>query len=189
MNQLTLGLILSLLLSGCSSVLTAARDEPIRDDRGTRTFGSKIDDPLIETKVEVNIAKADPALEVDAHVVVVSYNGVVLLAGQVPSAELKEKAEQAARMVQRVKTVHNELQVGPNSALLARNNDTWITTKIKSKMLAEKDLPSTRIKVISENGIVYMMGMVTRQEASKATLVVQSVDGVQKIVKLFEYLN
>ena len=56
-------------------------------------------------------------------------------------------------------------------------------------MLAEKDLPSTRIKVISENGIVYMMGMVTRQEASKATLVVQSVDGVQKIVKLFEYLN
>ncbi|MFX6759862.1 BON domain-containing protein, partial [Acinetobacter baumannii] len=81
------------------------------DDRGTRTIGSKIDDLLIETKAAVNIAKADPALDKDSHIVVVSYNGIVLIAGQTPRADLKSKAEQAARTVQKVKNVHNELQV------------------------------------------------------------------------------
>ncbi len=73
-------LALSLALGGCSSFLSATRDKPIDDDRGTRTIGSKIDDSLIETKAAVNIAKADPALDKDSHIVVVSYNGIVLIA-------------------------------------------------------------------------------------------------------------
>src|SRR5262245_28489589 len=104
-------LALSLSLGGCSSFLSATREKPINDDRGTRTIGSKIDDSLIETKVAVNVAKADADLDRNSNVVVVSYNGVVLLAGQTPRADLKNKAEQAARTVQKVKTVHNELQI------------------------------------------------------------------------------
>ena len=80
------------LTAGCSSVLTATRDTPIEDDRGTRTFGSKIDDSLIETKVAVNVAKASPDLDTGSHIVVTSYNGIVLLAGQTPRAELKAQA-------------------------------------------------------------------------------------------------
>lgn len=110
-------LALSLALGGCSSFLSATRDKPIDDDRGTRTIGSKIDDSLIETKAAVNIAKADPALDKDSHIVVVSYNGIVLIAGQTPRADLKSKAEQAARTVQKVKNVHNELQVTSPSSL------------------------------------------------------------------------
>ena len=179
----------SLLSSGCSSVLTATRDHPIEDDRGTRTTGSALDDSLIETKVAVNVNKADPSLDKDSHIVVVSFNGIVLLAGQTPNATLKGKAEQAARGTQRVKQVHNELQVMSPSSLLARNNDTWLTTKIKAQMLTDSTIPGSRIKVVTENGIVYMLGLLTRQEANLASNLVQGVDEVQKIVKLFEYIN
>lgn len=182
-------LTLSLLASGCSSVLTATRDHPIEDDRGTRTIGSTLDDSLIETKVAVNVNKADPSLDKDSHIIVVSFNGIVLLAGQTPNSTLKTKAEQAARATQRVKKVNNELQILPPSSLLARNNDTWLTTKIKTQMLADSTIPGSRIKIVTENGIVYMLGLVTRQEANLTTSLVQGVDGVQKIVKLFEYIN
>ena len=177
------------LTAGCSSVLTATRDTPIEDDRGTRTFGSKIDDSLIETKVAVNVAKANPDLDNGSHIVVTSYNGIVLLAGQTPRADLKSLAEQTASQVQRVKKVHNELQVMQPSSILARNNDAWLTTKIKTQMLTDSAVPSSRIKVITENGIVYLLGLVTQQEANSATAVVQGVSGVQKIVKLFEYID
>lgn len=182
-------LALCLAATGCSSVLNATRDQPIRDDRGTRTIGSKIDDSLIETKAAVNIAKAHPDLDRASHIVVASYNGVVLLAGQTPRAELKQMAEQAAGSVQRVKRVHNELQVLQPSSALARSNDSWLTTKIKAQMLADNNVPGSRIKVITENGIVYLLGLVTRQEGNRATSLVQGVAGVQRIVKLFEYID
>jgi osmotically-inducible protein OsmY len=176
-------------ISGCTSVVNASREAPIEDDRGTRTFGSKIDDSLIDTKVGVNVAKADPGLDNDSHIVVTSFNGVVLLAGQTPNADLKAKAEQAASAVQRVKTVHNELQILPPSGFLARQNDTWLTSKIKTQMLTDPNIPGSRIKVVTENGIVYLLGLLTKQEAAQATNLVQSVSGVQKIVKLFEYID
>jgi len=182
-------LALCLAATGCSSVLTATRDAPIDDNRGTRTIGSKIDDSLIETKAAVNIAKAHPDLENGSNIVVASYNGVVLLAGQTPRSELKQAAEQAAGSVQRVKRVHNEIQVLQPSSALARSNDSWLTTKIKTQMLTNQDVPGSRIKVITENGIVYLLGLVTRQEGNRATSVVQSVSGVQRIVKLFEYID
>jgi osmotically-inducible protein OsmY len=178
-----------LAATGCSSVLTATRDDPINDNRGTRTIGSTIDDSLIETKAAVNIAKAHPDLDKGSHIVVASYNGVVLLAGQTPREELKQMAEQAASSVQRVKRVHNELQVLQPSSALARSNDSWLTTKIKAQMLADASVPGSRIKVITENGIVYLLGLVTRQEGNRATSVVQGVSGVQRIVKLFEYID
>ena len=182
-------LTLGLSISGCTSVVSASREKPIEDDRGTRTFGSKIDDSLIETKVGVNVAKANPDLDKNSHIVVTSFNGVVLLAGQTSRADLKAQAEQAASSVQRVKRVHNELQVIAPSSLLARQNDAWLTTKIKTQMLADANIPGSRIKVVTENGIVYLLGLLTKQEAAQATNLVQGVSGVQKIVKLFEYID
>lgn len=189
-NRLGLmALTLCLSITGCSSVITASREKPIEDDRGTRTFGSKIDDSLIETKVAVNVAKASPDLDKNSHIVVTSFNGIVLLAGQTPRADLKSLAEQTASQVQRVKKVHNELQVLQPSSLLARNNDAWLTTKIKTQMLTDASIPGSRIKVVTENGIVYLLGLLTQQEAAQATNLVQGVSGVQKIVKLFEYID
>jgi len=184
-----LALTLCLGISGCSSVVNASREAPIDDDRGTRTLGSKIDDSLIETKVAVNIAKASPDLDNNSHIVVTSFNGVVLLAGQTPRADLKQLAEQTAGQVQKVKKVNNELQVIAPSSMLARSNDTWLTSKIKTEMLTDSAIPGSRIKVVTENGIVYLLGLLTQAEANRATNLVQGVSGVQKIVKLFEYID
>ena len=185
-----LALTLCLGISGCTSVVNASREAPIEDDRGTRTFGSKIDDSLIETKVEVNVAKAAPDLGNGAsRIVVTSFNGVVLLAGQTPRADLKAQAEQAAAAVQRVKKVHNELQVMNPITLLAISNDALLTTKIKAQMLTDNAIPGSRIKVVTDNGIVYLMGLLTQAEATRAANLVQGVSGVQKIVKVFEYID
>ncbi|MCF7538579.1 BON domain-containing protein [Pseudomonas petrae] len=184
-----LAVTLCLGISGCSSVINASREAPIDDDRGTRTFGSKIDDSLIETKVSVNIAKANPDLDNASHIVVTSFNGIVLLAGQTPRADLKQLAEQTASQVQKVKKVNNELQVTGPSSMLARSNDAWLTSKIKTEMLTDSAIPGSRIKVVTENGIVYLLGLLTQAEATRATNLVQGVGGVQKIVKLFEYID
>ena len=190
-NRLSLlAITLCFAISGCSTAITATRDTPIQDDKGTRTFGSKIDDSLIETKVEVNIAKAATDLGNGAsRIVVTSFNGVVLLAGQTPRADLKAQAEQAAAAVQRVKKVHNELQVMEPITLLAISNDALLTTKIKAQMLTDNAIPGSRIKVVTDNGIVYLMGLLTQAEATRAANLVQGVSGVQKIVKVFEYID
>lgn len=156
---------------------------------GGRTIGKTIDDQSTPSKVRAKIEAANPDLKTNSHIVVTSYNGVVLLAGQTPNDNLKSQAEQAARSAQGVKKVHNELHVGQNSSTLARMNDSTITTKITTQLLADGQIPSSQIKVVTENGIVYLLGLVTRQEAAKATSVVQGVSGVQRIVKLFEYTN
>ena len=185
-----LALTLCLGISGCTSVVNASREAPIDDDRGTRTFGSTIDDSLIETKVKVNVAKAATDLGNGAsRIVVTSFNGVVLLAGQTPRADLKAQAEQAAAGVQRVKKVHNELQVMDPITLLAISNDALLTTKIKDQMLTDSAVPGSRIKIVTDNGIVYMMGLLTQAEATRAANLVQGVSGVQKIVKVFEYID
>lgn len=168
------GLALTLALAGC----------------GNRSVGNKIDDQFIAPEVSSNVARAHIDLtSPTSHIVVSSYNGVVLLAGQTPRSDLKGMAEQAARKVNNVSKVHNELQVLQPTSLLVRSNDSLLTSRIKTQMLADSNVPSTRIKVITENGIVYMLGLVSQAEATHATNLVQSVSGVQKVVKLFQYSN
>jgi osmotically-inducible protein OsmY len=168
------GLLCSLILAGC----------------GSRSIGNKIDDQFIAPQVRSNISSAHIDLtDPTSHVVITSYNGVVLLAGQTPRNELKSAAEQAARRVQGVTKVHNELQVLQPTSLLARSNDLLLTTKIKAQMVTDTAVPGSRIKIVTENGIVYLLGLVSRQEANRATSLVQSTSGVQKIVKLFQYTD
>jgi len=157
---------------------------------GNRSLGSKIDDQFIASRVAKAINRAHPDLpSPTSHIVVTSYNGVVLLGGQTPRAELKALAEQAALSVQGISTLHNELDVAPPTSSLVRGNDALLTSNIKTQMLADSRVASTRIKVITENGVVYLLGIITQQQASDALAVVQNAAGVQKIVKLFQYLD
>lgn len=157
---------------------------------GSRSVGNKIDDQFLEPKVRSQVEQSHPDLNNNtSHVVVVSYNGHILLAGQAPRAELKEKAEQAARSVTGVKRVHNEIQLLQPTSFLVRSNDTMLTTRIKTQMAADTTVPASKIKVVTENGVVFLMGILTRQEGNAATNLVQSVGGVQKVVKVFQYTN
>lgn len=167
-------LAVSLILGGCSN----------------RSIGNSIDDQFIEPKVAEKIRQAHPDLgSSTSRIVVTTYNGVTLLAGQTPRQELKQRAEQAARTVQGVTKVHNELQIMQPISLLARSNDSLLTSRIKSQMLADSSVPGSKIKVVTENGIVYLLGIITRQEANRATSLVQGVSGVQRIVRLFQYTD
>ncbi|WP_445362318.1 BON domain-containing protein [Microbulbifer sp. ANSA003] len=193
-KKLTLGKYLlaafaaTTLLAGCSTVLEATHDGPIQQDPGERSFGTYIDDQRIETVTTVNINKAHPDLKA-SNININSFNGVVLLTGQVPSQELRLLAGRTAEQVQNVRQVYNEIQVRGKVTLLASTSDTWLTTKVKSNLFANKEVDSGRIKIVTENGVVYLMGLLTPAEAERAAEVTRSVGGVQKVVKAVEYIN
>lgn len=181
-------LITCLSLSGCATVLDATRDEPIKDNPSSRTTGSLIDDELIEVKALVNLNKASDSLK-ESHISVTSYNGVVLVTGQVANENDRNMASQVVADIAKVRSVHNELAISGPTSHIVRTNDAWITAKIKANMIADETIDSTKIKVVTENGVVYLMGLVNQQTAEKAVNLVKQSHGVQKIVKVFEYIN
>ncbi len=166
-------------LSGCAA---------FSNDPRIRTPGTILDDQVLEGVVKRSIRSAVGGLKGN-HVVVVSYNGVVLLAGQVATDVIKAQAETAAAGVTGVRRVHNELELGGPISYVSRSNDSWITTKVKTKLLADKQSHANQIKVVTENGVVYLMGTLLRAEADHAVQVTKTVYGVQKIVKVFEYMD
>ncbi len=178
MNKLPL-LLLTLTLGACAM---------FSDDPRVRTPGTIVDDEVLENLVERDIRRSDSAFK-SAHLVVVSYNGVVLLAGQVATQPLKADAQQVAQRVAKVRKVHNEIEISGPISYVARTNDTWLTGKVKTKLVAADHVNGSKVKVVTENGTVYLMGMLTRAEADEVVGVTSSVYGVQKIVKVFEYLN
>ena len=174
-------------LAGCGSIMASAGAGPIEEDPGERTLAQQVADETIETKAIININAANDGYEA-AHLTVVSYNGFVLLAGQVPSEDLKGLAVKVVRELDDVRRIYNELEVGPETALGTRSNDTWITTQVKSKLLASSDTPGSRVKVVTENGVVYLMGLVSQDEAERIAREAAEVGGATKVVQLFEII-
>lgn len=177
-------LLLASQLSGCvtAAVGGAAAGGSIAADR--RTAGVYVEDENIELKA---FKKMETNLGEESHVNVTSINGNVLLTGEVPSAELKTKAETLAKSIEHVKNITNEIVVGMKSSMSDRANDTFITSKVKANFVAEKDFPSNAVKVVTEASTVYLMGIVTQKEANLAAEIARNTDGVKKVVKVFEY--
>ena len=185
--SLLLGLSLTGLLSGCGSIMSSAGAGPIEEDPGERTVGQQLTDESIETKAKVNINTSDEGYD-DAHLSIVSFNGFVLLAGQVPSEALKTLATDVVRKIEGVRRIYNELEIGPATSLGTRSHDTWITTKVKSKLLASSDTPGARVKVVTENNVVYLMGLLTEEEADRVSLEAGEVSSAERVVQLFELI-
>ncbi len=175
-------------LTGCVTAVVAgaAVSADMASDR--RSSGTYIDDQSIEIQVSDLIA-SDETLSNSSSISVVSFNRVVLLVGQAPSGELKDRASAIVRTLNQVTSVHNEIRISTPGSFLSTTNDTWLTTKAKSLMLAEKDFSSHHIKVYSENGEIFLMGLVTKAEANKAIAIVRNIDGVERVVQLFEYIQ
>ncbi len=153
-----------------------------------RTTGTMIDDKGIQLKA-INTINEDETLSGQVHINVTSYNGVVLLSGETPTAEMRAHAERLVTEIEKVRRVYNEITVAAPSSGLTRSSDTLITTKVKSRMLAEQNFNPSDVKVVTENGTVYLLGLVSRQEAAVATEISRSVSGVQRVVRLFEYTD
>lgn len=177
----------SLHLTGCAAVISATHDGPIANEPSGRSFGRYIDDESIETVILVNIDQSSEALA-NSNVSVVSYNGVVLLVGQVQSAAHRERLTEIARDVRGVRQVHNQVSVGGAISNIATLNDSYITSKVRSHFLASSaDVDFSNIKVVTENSVVYLMGVISHTDAEAAVNIARQVGGVQRIVKVFEY--
>jgi osmotically-inducible protein OsmY len=175
-----LALFVAFALVGCA---TTGIEDP-----GSRSPPKVWQDQMLEYDAEKEIKASDPGFE-SAHLVVVSFNGLVLLVGEVGSEELKAKAGEVVNTFKAVRSVHNELAVSGPISMVARSNDSWLTTKVKTKLVAHGAIDSERINVTTENSVVYLMGIVPREQAGYAVDVTQTVDGVTKIVKVFEYTD
>lgn len=186
----TIGLsMLAGLMQGCAAGVAAgavAGGAAMAYDR--RTTGTIIDDQLIELKALDSLRRDDEAWS-QSHVSVTSYNGIVLLTGEAPTESLRRRIQSRVASVDKVRQVHNELALAGPSAVLSRSGDSWITSKVKGSLLKEQNIEAARIKVVTDKGIVYLMGLVTREEAAAATETARSVSGVQRVVKLFEHLD
>lgn len=178
------GLVIT--LQGCAGIAIAggATAGAMANDR--RTSGAFIDDEVIEWKV-YDVLNSDQQIREQAHLNTTSYNGIVLLTGEVPNEAMQVKATRLARNVQGVRQLHDETSVAAPSSILSRTGDTWITSKVKTALLADDARMGARTKVVTEKGVVYLMGIVSQQEADKLTDIARRVGGVQKVVKVFEY--
>ncbi|MDN0084336.1 BON domain-containing protein [Crenobacter sp. SG2305] len=172
-------------LSGCLPLIAggAAGGALVATDR--RTSGAYVDDQAIEVKAQSQISDRLPS----AHVNVASFNRAALMTGEVPSEEARQVAETLVRAQPNVRKVYNYTVVAPASSLSQRNNDTWITTKVRTNLLNGNGFPSSQVKVVTERGVVYVMGLLTQAEGDAAAQVVSQTAGVQKVVTLFEPIS
>ena len=175
------------IISGCSTVVSSTRETPIEENEGRRTIGNFIEDNSIEFKAKVNINKGSIQLS-QSNINVNSFNGQVLLTGQVPDTQTKTEATEVVSQLREVRKIHNELEIAGPTSLMIRANDTYLTGRVKAQLLADNRTQGMRIKVVTENGAVYLMGLVTRQEGEVAVEVVRNIVGVNRIVKVFEYI-
>jgi osmotically-inducible protein OsmY len=151
-----------------------------------RTPAELLDDQIIESKARKAI-DADPALIDDVNVAVTSYDRMVLLTGQVPSEEIRRRVIGHVRGIEKVREIHDHLEIEEPTMLPQRTRDTLITAHVKSVLMEAQGIPSAKVKVVTEHNVVYLMGKVRREDVGKITDIVQKVDGVKLIVLVFEY--
>lgn len=184
-----LWLLLSLcLLQGCAGGLFAAASVgTVTAIHDRRTLGTQLDDQTIELKAAAAITE-HKQLNEQTHIRVFCYNGEVLLVGQIPTSHLHSEAMRIIEGISGIKRIHNEIQMKDVTSLKIRANDTWITTKINGSMLANETLDPTRIKVVTEDSKVYLLGLVTKAEAELATEIARNTKGVGEVITVFRYL-
>jgi len=179
------------MLGGCAAVVVGGAAVGASAVHERRTVGTVIDDEGIEWKVRSALHSNKP-LSSQSHISAISVNGVVLLVGQTPTEAFKQQATELAKGVASVRVVHNELAIAAPNSYVTRTSDSYITSKVKTslfKVKGHEDFDPTRVKVVTENGTVYLMGILYRNEADDAAKQASRVGGVQKVVKLFEYLD
>jgi len=175
-----------LALEGCVPVVVGAAvggTVMVATDR--RTTGTQVDDEFIEDKASYTIRER---FKGDFHVNVTSYNGIVLLTGEVPAEAARADVAQVVLTTPKVRAVQNELAIGPVTDLNSRSNDTLITSKVKTRFVEANKFQINHVKVVTERATVYLMGIVRRDEGDAAAQIASTTAGVQRVVKVFEYL-
>lgn len=185
-TQLVMAAVITSQLSACVPLIAggAAATGIMVADR--RTSGIYIEDQGIELKARQALAEH---LSDNIHASVTSFNRIVLLTGEAFNEETKAKAEAHIRNLPNVRNVINEVIIAPKTSLTKRGNDSYITSKVKARIVSENAFPPNYVKVVTERSVVYLMGLVTKAEAERAVEIASSTEGVEKVVKVFEYIE
>lgn len=174
-------------LSACLAAVGAASVVGIDVAHDRRSVGSYIDDNTVEFKIRHRLF-TEESLKQTTNISVTSMNGVVLLTGQTPTEAQRQTALAIARSFDEVRQVVNEIQITGKAGLGSQMNDTGLTTKVKTRLFQATNLDATRVKVVTEDRSVYLMGLITETEAKSAVEAAREVKGVRRVVKVFEYL-
>lgn len=179
-------LIVVTALSGCAGVLVggAATSAVVANDE--RTTGTFIEDQTIELKA-LDAIRSREHLKSQTHLSVTSYNQTVLVTGQAPSEALRKEAISLISQVEKVNRIFDEIEIGAPTNLATRSNDSLLTAKVKTKLFTLDGFDATKVKVVTENSVVYLMGILPTADADTAATAASFVGGVRKVVKLFEY--
>lgn len=178
--------LLAGLLQGCFPVVAVGVGAGVMMAQDRRTSGAYVEDQAIETKAFDRIGKL---YKDNVHVNVTSFNRNVLISGEVPSEAVKAEIGKLVSGIENVRNVNNELVVAGVSSLTSRSSDSIVTSDVKLRFVQDKRFNADHVKVVTENGTVYLMGIVKRAEADAATEVARTTGGVQRVVRLFEYLD
>ena len=184
--SLLLGASLLPALQGCFPMVAAGVTTGVLATFDRRSLGAQTEDETIEWKAGARVGEK---LGDKAHLNFTSFNRKVLMTGEVPSAEAKAEAERIVTALPNVQSVHNELNVGPAASFSNRSNDSFITSKIKSRSVDTGKFNPVHVKVVTEAGVAYLLGMVTQAEADAAINVARTTAGVKKVVNLFEIIT
>ena len=174
-------------MQGCVPAIVAAgvgATALVATDR--RSTGAQVDDQSIELKIGTAVNGKYGA---EVHVNATSYNGLVLLTGEVPNKTVEDDVVNVARTTARVRKVDNYLVIRPATEIGARSNDSYITSKVKARFVESDKFSATHVKVVTERAVVYLMGIVTRAEGEDAARLASTTAGVSRVIKLFEYTN
>lgn len=177
-----------LALQGCAPAVVVGTTAGVAAAHDRRTFGAIIDDQTIELKTTAAI-DTDSGIKKLVHINVTSMNGIVLLTGEAQTTEARDAVLTHVRAVNGIRRVTNEIRITEPSPFSARSEDALITSAVKARFLVTKGLDPTRVKVVTENQAVYLMGLVTHAEGDLAGDLASNIDGVARVVKIFEYID
>ncbi len=179
----------ALLLQGCvAAAVVGAAGVATKSGTDPRTVGTQVDDTTLEARVSSAIS-ANQDLKNKARIVATAYSGKVLLTGQAPTADMASTAKQIALKVDGATDVYNEIRLGTPVSLGTASADTWITTKVRSQLLTSDQVRSSNVKVTTENGEVFLLGLVTQEQGQAAAKIAASVSGVSHVTTAFTYLK
>ncbi|WP_413736879.1 division/outer membrane stress-associated lipid-binding lipoprotein [Sodalis sp. RH21] len=182
-------LFTALLLQGCvGAVVVGSAAVATKTATDPRTVGTQVDDGTLEARV-ANALSKDEQIKKETRIVATAYQGKVLLTGQSPTTELSNRAKQIVMGVDGATEVYNEIRQGQPVTLGRASVDTWITTKIRSQLLASDSVKSSNVKVTTENGEVFLLGLVTNAEGKSAAEIASQVSGVKHVTTAFTYLQ
>ena len=178
-----------LSLSGCAATIigaAAVTSVDVAHDR--RSLGAYIDDGAIEVQIKQCMLR-NKEIRQQTHLNATSMNGVVLLTGEARNPEIKNRVIDYVRNLDGVREVVDESQIAGKTSIVSRTNDGFLTTKVKTTLYRKTGFEANRVKVVTEHGTVYLMGLLTQGEADQAVDVVRRIDGVVRVVKVFEYVE